>query len=63
MKLREDQLDLGPVVVGEPDPLPVVIMIPVNHNLRCAVMFSHLMLFLMNTLDDTISFKPQRFLR
>jgi hypothetical protein len=38
MELRETQLDLLPVVVYQPYPLPVVIVIPVNYDLRCIVM-------------------------
>jgi hypothetical protein len=31
VELRETQLDLLPVVIYQPDPLPVVIVISVNH--------------------------------
>jgi len=41
VQLRQAQLDFLPVVVDEPDPLSVVIMILVDHDLRCGVMFGH----------------------
>ena len=34
--MHQTQLDLLPIVVYEPDPLPVVIVILVNHDVRCA---------------------------
>jgi hypothetical protein len=35
------QLDLLPVVIYEPDALPVVIMVSVNYDLRRAVVLGH----------------------
>jgi hypothetical protein len=39
--LRETQLILLDAVVSEPDPLPVIIVISVNHDLPRGMMLSH----------------------
>jgi hypothetical protein len=41
MELGEAQLYLLPIVVHESDPLPVIIVVPMDHDLGCDVMLSH----------------------
>jgi hypothetical protein len=41
MELSEAQLYLLPVVVNESDPLPVIIVVPMDHDLGSGVMLGH----------------------
>jgi hypothetical protein len=41
MELGEAQLYLLPIVVDESDPLPVIIVVPMDHDLGSGVMLGH----------------------